>query len=124
MKKIVILLLAVLLLVPAAGIAKKKQHDLTGTYKISGYNPGAATSGEPNYTGKLIITQSGGAYLLDWKLGNKKTDHAGVGIFSDGILSAGYNGGVASYKVEKNSLKGVWVPADGGLFGFEYGEKE
>lgn len=124
MKKVVLLFLAALLLVPAAGIAKKKEYNLTGTYKISGYNPGAATSGEPSYTGKLTITESGGAYLLNWKLGDKKTDHSSVGIYSDGILSAGYNGGVASYKVEEKGLKGVWVPAGGGLFGFEYGEKE
>jgi len=31
---------------------------------------------------------------------------------------------VVSYKVKKGTLKGVWAPATGGIFGYEFCEKE
>lgn len=124
MKKILLGLVIIALIVPAVGMAKKKDKDVTGTYSVKGYNPGVQTSGPPSYTGTLKITQSGGAYLLDWNVSEKKKDnYKGVGIYTDGVLSVGYKDGVVSYKVEKNTLKGVWAPQTGGLFGFEYCEK-
>ena len=124
MKKMLSVLVVMLFLFPAAGLAKKKDKDLMGLYSVSGFNPGMSTSGEPSYTGTLEITQSGGAYMLQWNLdGKEKKNYNGVGIFSDGILSVGYNGGVVSYKVKKNALKGVWAPLSGGVFGFEICQK-
>lgn len=122
--------IALLLLLPASGMAKKKDYDVTGTYSVRGYNPGVPTSGTPNYTGTLTVEQSKGAYLLTWKINStgKEKVYKGVGIYSDGIFSTGYEGGketggVVSYKVEGNTMKGVWAPITGGQFGFEIAER-
>jgi len=125
MKKIILGLLVIALIVPAAGLAKKKEKDLLGVYSVKGYDPGIQTSGEPSYTGLLEVSQSGGAYLLNWKLGldGKKT-RKGVGVYTDGVFSVAFDGGVVSYKVEKKSLKGVWAPFAGGKFGFEFCERQ
>jgi hypothetical protein len=129
MKKIIIALIALALFLPATGIAKKKNKDLMGTYTVKGFNPGVATSGTPSYTGTLEITQSDGAYLLNWKVGEEgKQIYKGVGIYTSGVLSVGFSGeedagGVISYKVEKGALKGVWAPHIGGAFGFELAER-
>lgn len=125
MKKVLLGLIVVLLILPATGVAKKKDKDIMGTYTVKGYNPGIPTSGDPSYTGELAISQSGGAYILDWKVGTGgKEAYKGVGIYTDGVLSVGFNGGVVSYKVEKGVLRGVWAPFKGGEFGFEFCEKK
>lgn len=128
MKRVLIGLLAVMFLLPATSMAKVK--DVTGAYSIRGYNPGFSSSDTPSYTGTLEITQSNGAYLLTWKVGaGGKQVYKGVGIYTDGILSAGFHGGkvsggVVSYKVKKNVLKGVWAPFTGGPFGYEFAERK
>lgn len=129
MKKILVVLIALSVMIPVAAIAKKDK-DLMGTYAVRGYNPGMSTSGTPNYTGTLQVAQSNGAYLLTWTVGEGKTEtYNGVGVYANGILSAGFKnekgaGGVVSYKVEKNTLKGVWAPWAGGAFGFEIAERQ
>lgn len=123
MKRMFAVLVVVMLIVPAASLAKKSK-DLTGTYAVTGYNPGMSTSGDPSYIGTLEVAQTGGAYKLDWSVGHGgKQHHKGVGIYSDGIFSVAFDGGVVSYKVEGDTMKGVWSPFKGGLFGYEICEK-
>lgn len=125
MKKVLFVVLISMLFIPVIGNAKK-DVSLDGTYIVTGFNPGASTSGDPSYTGILEVSQFGGAYILDWRLGEGLDEsYRGVGIYSDGVLSVGVKGGVASYKVETNEkLKGVWLPKEGGLFGFELCERK
>jgi hypothetical protein len=68
---------------------------------------------------------------LTWTVGDseKPQIYKGVGVYSNGILSANFygeknQGGVMSYKVEGKTLKGVWAPNSGGKFGFEIAERK
>jgi len=124
MKRIVLAILTMVLIIPSVSFAKRNK-DLTGFYTVEGFMPGVSTSGEPSYTGTLEISQTGGAYKLKWNVGLGGTEvYEGVGIYTNGVLSVGYNEGVISYRVEGKELKGVWAPSSGGIFGYEYCKRQ
>lgn len=129
MKKIVMLVLAAMILIPSLAGAASVEQALLGKYVLKGYNPGVPTSGSPSYTGELEMTESKGVYLMTWKIGpGGREVMKGVGIYDNGILSVAFKsgaaaGGVVSYKVEGSTLRGTWATYAGGPFGYEILQK-
>jgi hypothetical protein len=129
MKKIVMVVLAAMILIPAIAGAASIEQSLLGTYVLKGYNPGVSTSGPPSYTGELEMAESKGAYLMTWKIGpGGREIMKGVGVFDNGILSVAFKsgsaaGGVVSYKLEGNTLRGTWATYAGGPLGYEIMQK-
>lgn len=66
--------------------------DLSGTWKLSGWNPGTARDGKPDYTGSVKLEAKGkGSYVISWTV-NDKVVNTGVGIWDSRTkaFAAGY----------------------------------
>jgi hypothetical protein len=86
--------------------------DLAGKYRCEGRD----FDGD-KYSGEVTITKNGDTYLLEWDVTFEKaggSKYAGVGLLTDNILSASWEGqtkaGVMVYRVAKNGeLNGRWT---------------
>jgi len=86
--------------------------DLAGKYRCEGQD----LNGE-KYTGEVTITKNGETYELEWNVTYEQAGqmkYAGVGLLTDNILSASWEGhpraAVMAYKVGKNGgLSGRWT---------------
>lgn len=117
MRRITLLLLSVCFLF-AAGAAQA-QSGFSGTYSITGTNPGVGA-----YQGTLMITPRGDVYEVRWSIANMK--YTGVGIVVNDTLSVAYTDGnlsfigVAAYRHRRGGyLDGQWAVKGGTTLGTE-----
>lgn len=77
---------------PASAEGDAPAPDLSGTWKLSGWNPGTARDGKPDYTGSVALESKGkGTYVVSWTV-NGKVVNTGVGLWDDRTraFAAGY----------------------------------
>lgn len=87
--------------------------DPTGVYYVTGTNP----SGTP-YRGTLTVERLGNTYALTWETGGIIIE--GVGLLQGGILSAGWDCGVITYRIQEDgSMEGIWALCGEGRTGTE-----
>ena len=111
MRRLAIVFFAAVVL--CAGFSMQGRTGFSGTYSVSGTNPGVGA-----YTGKLTITPRGDVYDVSWWIA--KEHYTGVGIVVNDKLSVAYTGGdrswigVASYRQRSDgSLDGRWAVQGG-----------
>lgn len=84
-----------------------------GVYYVTGTN----MDGTP-YRGTLTIERLGNTYTFTWETGGAITE--GVGLLQGNILSAGWDCGVVTYRIQEDgSLEGVWALCGEGRTGTE-----
>jgi hypothetical protein len=118
MRQITLVLLSVCFLF-AAGAAQAQSGGFSGTYEVTGTNPGAG-----DYQGTLKITPHGDVYDVHWSIANLK--YTGVGIVVNDTLSVAYTDGnlsfigVAAYRHRHGGyLDGQWAVKGGATVGTE-----
>lgn len=85
----------------------------TGVYHVTGTNP----DGTP-YQGTLTVERLGDTYTLTWETGSTVIE--GVGLLQGNILSAGWDCGVITYRVQEDgSMEGIWALCGAGNTGTE-----
>jgi hypothetical protein len=92
---------------------------LAGSYSISGTNPDGT-----EYAGSLDITDAGETVQLRWEAGGTSL---GEGIVMDDVLGTSYGTndcGVAVYRIQGNTLDGVWTVYGAGGTGTERAVRE
>jgi hypothetical protein len=92
---------------------------LAGSYSINGTNADGS-----EYTGSLDITDAGETVQLRWEAGGTSL---GEGIVMDNVLGTSYGTndcGVAVYRIQGNTLDGVWTVYGAGGTGTERAVKE
>jgi hypothetical protein len=111
MRRLVIVLFAATVLF--AGLSMQGKTGFSGTYSVSGTNPGVGA-----YKGTLTITPRGDVYDVHWWIA--KEQYTGVGIVVNDTLSVAYTGGdrswigVAAYRQRADgSLDGRWAVQGG-----------
>ena len=112
MKRLALLTIGVLLIVPLGACAQKRvplqvspQTDIVGFYECEGKNPDGSS-----YRGFAEITSVRDTFRVRWTFDDGQV--LGVGIWSNGVLAVSYFVGaptVVVYKVEGNRLVGEWV---------------
>lgn len=121
MKKVRILLLAMILLTALLTISKALAADISGKYSLDGSNPG--TAGE--YTGTALVQKKGDAYIVGWKIGDQEL--AGTGILDGNSFAVVYIArnnksapGLVLYTVLPNgTLTGKFTSLGGNALGTE-----
>lgn len=102
-------LAALALLMVVASIPADAKTVFSGTYAVSGSNPGVGP-----YKGTLMIVPRGDVYDVAWQIGN--LTYAGVGVVVNDTLAVAYTGadrswmGVIAYRARADgSLEGKWA---------------
>jgi hypothetical protein len=107
----------VALLMPIGALAQPA--DITGSYSITGENPGGGGA----YRGEVVVKRTDDTYQVLWRLGPQ--EHVGTGIFRDGQFSVVYQprgepAGIAVYIVSASgTLNGLWTGLGGQFLGIE-----
>jgi hypothetical protein len=106
-------ILAALLIGTVAAFAA----DPTGTYDVSGTNPG----GGSHYSGTVSVSRTGQTYRVVWIVGS--TRYVGTGIGDKDFLAVSYRSGnatgLALYGADGGNWAGVWTYAGGREVGAE-----
>ncbi|MCZ6862702.1 MAG: hypothetical protein O7I42_20940 [Alphaproteobacteria bacterium] len=77
---------------------------LPGVYQVAGTDPDGT-----KYTGTVTVTRTRATLRVVWKIGSRVW--RGTGLRVGNILSVGYNGGVAAYRiVHSKRFEGEWAP--------------
>jgi len=106
------LVLLVLSAVPATAQATRVVY-LPGIYQVAGTNPDGT-----KYTGTVTVTRTRATYRIVWKIGRRVW--RGTALRTGKVLSVGYNGGVAVYRiVDSKRFEGEWAPHGGAKTGRE-----
>jgi hypothetical protein len=101
-----------------ASFAEDEPKKITGKWMITGWNPGADTTGAAHYKGTVEVAQKGekGCYTVLWKIG--KAVQPGIGVYDakTGVLATAYvasNGKptVVLYRPDESGEKllGFWT---------------
>lgn len=77
--------------------------DIQGRYQLVGKNFRGNS-----YRGFVTVTRTGETYRVFWVIGRQR--YTGIGIRHGNMLSVGYNGGLAVYKINGDVLSGTWAP--------------
>jgi len=105
-------LAAALLLAPGPARAQAPGPDLSGTYAITGTDPGSTAP----YHGSAVLTRQGAAYLFEAEIDG--TGYAGLGLHDPqaGVLALSFlegddarSLGVPLLRVQGDVLRGSWV---------------
>ena len=89
--------------VPATSQATRVVY-LPGVYQVAGTNPDGS-----KYSGTVTVTRSRATLRIVWKIGGRVW--RGTGLRAGNILSVGYGGGVAAYRiVHSKRFEGEWAP--------------
>lgn len=105
-------LAAALLWAPGPARAQAPGPDLSGTYAITGTDPGGAAP----YHGSAVLTRQGAAYLFEAEIDGVR--YAGLGLHDPqaGVLALSFlegddahSLGVTVLRVEGDALRGSWV---------------
>lgn len=113
--------LAGAILVGAAWVSPAWAAGLEGTYKLQGWNPGAAVSGAGDYGGSFTLAKKGPGYAVTWVTGGATSRGHAIerSVGGKRLLMVGYDSGgeasVAVYEVSADgkSLNGEWYNSDG-----------
>lgn len=85
----------------------RQPASIAGRYTVTGRNFNGAS-----YRGSVVVTPAGETYRVFWVIGSER--YTGVGILTGDVLSVAYNGGLAVYRVEGDTLRGTWTTMRGG----------
>ena len=120
MRATVLIALVTLVTAPVAtdNTPKSSAPNVSGFYACEGKSPEGQA-----YKGTVEIVQLKDTYRIRWSIDSRQgvMRVVGVGIFSDGVLSASYFGGapgIAVYKLDGTKLVGQWTigGADGAMY--------
>jgi|GEM_PF-1401178 len=120
----ILVLVISLLFVAGSGTSFAEDQNATpsleGTYAVQGTNPG----GKGDYTGSVIISQTGETLKVVWNVG---TAYIGTGVLTGDVLSVAYTDenkrffGIVAYKIsgDGKTLEGTWASHNGKSLGTE-----
>jgi len=113
----VILVLVALCVGSLTLAAQADSYGLEGTYLVSGTNPDGTF-----YDGYATLSEAGGIYSVEWKIGGTDVTGIGVGLHEGSTLAVIFQTvdgivGIAAYGISGGKLVGHWhVPGVEGVF--------